>query len=531
MAPQPAMAPLAALATIAAGALACSGRAAAPAAPSKPAPAAAPAVGGDDGPMSDPDEYAIDHVSWDAGAALFARTGLGDPYRVGVPYPVYLALVKAYPQVLGGDLQAMADRFGMIARAPDPASDDRDAREGLPVGLHLTDDPITGVPFVVHSCALCHSREVHWSGGAAMIIGAGNPRLRIHAYDAAFAQVTRLPGFDVGALAAEAERQAAAHGVAWPYDWRQPLVQATVDGLKLRARDRAAFLDCVAGGPPGRVATIESFALALGARLGRTVTTGPDVGWAKIPDVVGFAARTTLSFDGAGEGPMDVLVVEADLAAGARPSWFVRHPLEGASLGAYLRQPDRSAPFPGPIDRAAAARGHALFDDDCAPCHGLYAADGRVRRYREDVVALADVGTDPARALAVSDDFVAAAADPRLAPDLPPGTLRTRRTGGYVPPILTSVWLHAPYGHAGQWASLAMLATPPAQRPARYTIDLAAPYDLVHVGIAAAAAGATGPGVYTHDGTRPGLGVGGHPFLSDLGPADAAAVVEYLKTL
>lgn len=477
--------------------------------------------------MSDPAEYAIERVSRVAGRAIFERTGLGDPYRVGLPYPLYLALMARYPDVLGGDLAAVAARFGMLARAPDPDSDDRDLREGLPVGLHLTDDPFTGVPFVVHNCALCHAEDVRWTGGDARVIGLGNKRLRIHAYDAAFAEIARRADFDVPRLLQAAETEARARGVAWPPDWRLPLTEATVDAL--RARDRAAFLERVADGPPGRVAVIEAFALALGAHHGRAVTTGDAVGWAKIPDVIGFAARTTLSFDGAGEGPMDVLVVEADFAAGMRPAWYTSHPLQGPSLGAYLRLPDRSLPFPGPVDRALAARGRSRFEDGCAPCHGSYADDGRVRRYEEEVVELADIGTDPARAAAVSDDFVAAANDPSLTH----GLVRTRRTGGYVPPILTTVWARAPYGHAGQWASLAMLATPPAARPARYLLDLDAPYDLARVGIATRQVtdgAATGPGVYLHDGTRPGLGVQGHPFLSDLG-RDAAAVIEYLKTL
>jgi curved DNA-binding protein CbpA len=43
--------------------------------------------------------------------------------------------------------------------------------------------------------------------------------------------------------------------------------------------------------------------------------------------------------------------------------------------------------------------------------------------------------------------------------------------------------------------------------------------------------GGGGPGQYADDPTRPGFSNAGHPFLADLGPADAAAVIEYLKTL
>ena len=97
-----------------------------------------------------------------------------------------------------------------------------------------------------------------------------------------------------------------------------------------------------------------------------------------------------------------------------RPAWFWKHPLQGASLGAFLRQPRRDLAFPGAIDRALAARGKQLFADNCARCHGDYADDGHVIRYDEQVVPLDVVGTDPARAHAPTDDFLAAANDPKL---------------------------------------------------------------------------------------------------------------------
>ncbi len=97
--------------------------------------------------------------------------------------------------------------------------------------------------------------------------------------------------------------------------------------------------------------------------------------------------------------------------------------------------------------------------------------------------------------------------------------------------MLTNVWARAPYGHAGQWASLAVLALPPEQRPTKLVIDLDAPYDLAAVGVATRpATSELRAGSYVHDATKPGFSVAGHPFLADLG-ADAAAVIEYLKTL
>ncbi|MGE5185674.1 MAG: hypothetical protein ACM31C_26615 [Acidobacteriota bacterium] len=493
----------------------------APAARPQPSPPAASA------PMSEPFEYDIPRISRDAGKAIFMRTGIGDPYRTGVPYPIFLAFLRAFPRTFGGNPQALADTFGFVARSPDPTSDDLDVREGLPLGMHLTTDPITNVPFVVTSCALCHAERLRWRGGEATVIGLANKRVRIHAYDAAFAQITRARGFDAAHIGRLAREEAAAHHIAWPDRYADAIVGATLAALKQRAAARAELRARTADAPPGRVATIESFIGVLGQLAHAHVTYAPVVGWAKVPDVIGFAVRTTLSWDASGEGPMDLLAVEADVAAGVRVEWLERHPFQGASLGAYLRQPEPRPPFPGRVDRELAARGRTLFADNCSHCHGTYAPDGRVVDYDEQVVRLEDVRTDPARAQAATASFETAANDPELTR----GFTRFRRTGGYVPPVLTNVWARGPYGHAGQWPSLAILATPPDQRPSQIVLRFDEPYDLAAVGVATRVpGGALAHGEYLHDASRPGLSVAGHPFLADLG-ADAPAVIEYLKTL
>ncbi|HEY6040249.1 MAG TPA: hypothetical protein VIV58_38460 [Kofleriaceae bacterium] len=486
-----------------------------------PAPAAAPSASAPAVPLSDPGEYAIDHVSRSAGEAIFAKHGVGDPYRTGVPYPVFLALFRAFPETFGHDFAELSAKFGFIARAPDPHATDDDLRAGLPIGMHLTVDPITRVPFVVTSCALCHAGKVQWKGGEATVVGLANKRVRIHAYDAAFAQITTQPSFTVEKLAHLAREAADAANVTWPDAYAAPIVIATLDALRRRATERADLRARTANAVPGRVATIESFVGVIGQLSHHSITFAPQVGYAKVPDVIGFPVRTTLSWDGSGEGPMDLLAVEADVAAGVRVEWLQQHPFQGASLGAYLRQPAPRPAFPGKIDRKLADKGKRLFEDDCAPCHGRYDGAGRAFDYTEQVVLLEDVGTDPARAMAATESFERAANDPALTL----GYTKFRRTGGYVPPILTNVWMRAPYGHAGQWPSLAVIATLPEKRVAQ-TVDLDAPYDLTNVGVATTTAAPTGQDQYRDD---PAL-LAGHPFLATLGK-DAPAVIEYLKTL
>jgi hypothetical protein len=235
--------------------------------------------------------------------------------------------------------------------------------------------------------------------------------------------------------------------------------------------------------------------------------------------VIGFPWRETLSWDGAGTGAPTALVVEADLANGMRPEWLESHRHIGTSLYLHLKHFERKLDFPGPIDAALAKKGRDAFESHCSQCHGTY--EGGVV-YKEHVVAVEVVKTDPARMLALTDEFAAKA----NAVPAGQGLTHAQRTGGYVPPVLIDVFARAPYGHVGQWPSLAVMAS--KDRPRRFVIDPDAPIDTKNVGVSWHE---PKPGEYMYDASIPGFDVGGHPFLADLPDADRAATIEYLKTL
>ena len=471
--------------------------------------------------MSDPEEYRDQGISAAMGEKVFGTLGGGDPYRTGMAYPVWLALVESFPKELGGDVKSFAQRFGLLV---DPSKGE------LPVGFHLTVDPNTRVPFLVANCQLCHAERLRLPDGDHIVSGLGSTHVRIHAYDAALSHVARDPAFDVQPVLDAALRAAREHDVPWPEAMRLPIVRATVEGLRSRAALRGADVDRFAAGLPGRVATIESFAMAMNAH-GAHVPLSGTTGWAKIPDVDGFPYRETLSFDGVGRGNPVALAAEADFAFGARPEWFESHRHIATSLWMFLSHFERKLPFPGPVDAALAERGHAAFDATCARCHGYYSPPGPQPRlrYREHVIPQADVGTDPAREEAVTPAFVQAANSIPLGR----GVTTTEATGGYVPPVLLDVWARGTFGHVGQWPSLEVLSRKPADRPRRFVVDLDGAYDLVHVGLPwhEARSGEQPARGYLYDGEQPGYHVDGHPFLADLPDADRRAVLEYLKTL
>jgi hypothetical protein len=476
--------------------------------------------------MSDPVEYQEHGLSAAQGKIYFDELGGGDPYATGIAYPMLLAMMEAFPADLGPDTAAFATRFGLLW---DPA-----APEGaLPIGLHLTRDPLTHVDFVMTNCRLCHVERLRLPGGDRLVSGLGSSRVRAHAYDGALVRITKDPSFDAEHLLPIATRLAREHAVPWPADIAPAIARETVRKMKERAGARGDGPARLAGGLPGRIATIESFAMAIGLGVGAAHST---VGWAKIPDIRGFAYRDTLSWDGVGTGSPVALAAEADFAFGARPQWFETHRHIATDLFLYLRHFERRLPYPGPIHGPLARRGESVFESSCSRCHGLYSPDspnvtgGRVR-YREQVIPVEVVGTDAARAAAVTPAFVAAA----NAVPLAHGVTMTATTMGYVPPVLLDVWARGQYGHVGQWPSVEVMAMKPAERPRRYVVDLDAPYDVARMGHSWRPVGdkppTLGPGEYFYDADAAGYSVQGHPFLCDLPADDRRAVLEHLKTL
>ncbi len=496
-----------------------------PSAPPTAAPSAAIA-------MSSPAEYAERPVSAAAGADYFERLGVGDPYGAGIAYPVLLALMEAYPDVLGRDWNELADRFGFV-RDPQANGDPR----APPLEFHLTVDPNTQVPWVVTNCEMCHADRLRLRADGSrdvVVPGLGNKRVRPHAYANALLRAGADRQLDEARLRELCDRRAAAWDIPWNPSMRRAIVRATLAGLRSLAARSGALSERFEGALPGRAATIESFAIALDAFAGAHVPLPDRPGWAKVPDVVGAPYRTTLSFDGSGTGTPEALVLEASFVFGTRPEWYTAHPWLAGSMLSYLRSFRRKLPFPGPIDAVLAERGRSRFASACAHCHGTYerapGADALTVSYREDVVPVGLVGTDGARVEAVTPAFGQAA---NVVP-LTRGLTSVRNTGGYVPPVLLDVWARGLLGHAGQWPSLEALATPPDERPARFVVDTESPYDLVRVGVAyevVRAPRALRPGEYLYDGSAPGLGVGGHPFLAQLPADEKRAVIEFLKTL
>jgi len=188
--------------------------------------------------------------------------------------------------------------------------------------------------------------------------------------------------------------------------------------------------------------------------------------------------------------------------------------------------------WPYALDTALAAEGQGVFERHCAACHGTYGED---ESYPNLVVALEQVGTDPAYALQAVEaerfirwfngSFYGRTAQARPAP-------------GYVAPPLDGIWATAPYLHNDSVPSIAALlesSTRPrfwrhVLEPREYdTETLGWRHEVLGHGKDGAAGEAEARRIY--DTSRTGYGNGGHAFGDVLSERERTALIEYLKTL
>lgn len=187
--------------------------------------------------------------------------------------------------------------------------------------------------------------------------------------------------------------------------------------------------------------------------------------------------------------------------------------------------------YPFEINRELAVKGEAVFNQNCARCHGTYGATGR---YEQQTIPLSEVGTDPVRLRALTPEhrtwmkkgwLSRYGQDPvEINPD------------GYVAPPLDGIWASAPYFHNGSVPTLWHVLHPD-QRPAvwKRTED---GYDRDKVGLEVQVLTRIPVSVKApphrrqyFDTSLSGKSAKGHRFPDTLTEEQKQAVLEYLKTL
>lgn len=230
-----------------------------------------------------------------------------------------------------------------------------------------------------------------------------------------------------------------------------------------------------------------------------------------------------------------------------------------------------------PIDRALAARGEAIYREQCVSCHAIIDRADPRRKVTAMMTDVDAVGTDPAAARLVAgarvpsgvlqgaispkgEKYGAEMAGLEMIGDLvtrslarkPDAALKamasaklhglseTPKQGNHKQPTsadpnadlraykarpLNGAWASAPYLHNGSVPSLYDLLLPPASRPAKFAVGRWE-YDPKKVGYVS-----DGAAPFVVDTSLPGNGNQGHEYGTRLSGADRWALVEYLKTL
>jgi hypothetical protein len=201
-------------------------------------------------------------------------------------------------------------------------------------------------------------------------------------------------------------------------------------------------------------------------------------------------------------------------------------------IQAYLKS-IKPLRYPFATNEQSAARGRLIFEKNCSSCHGTYGSGGS---YPNRIVELKVVGTDPARALGLSDRLVAHFNSTWFGEEYPVD----EELEGYQAPPLDGIWATAPYLHNGSVPTLAALLQS-SKRPARFRRHPSTDfehYDTVQVGWKFEPVSETSPpeappweARFIFDTSRFGLSNAGHSFGDKLSDVERYDLIEYLKTL
>ena len=375
---------------------------------------------------------------------------------------------------------AFRARYG-LHEAPYP-------NDGLPMGLRRGVNPDGTKLGVQVDCLVCHGGSI----GGKSYVGLGNTRLDLTLL---FQEMTR------------------ADGRRFPY---LPYVINSARGTVNAGMFSAVLLSL-----RNTDMTVRSFPLPLGSNLPEMDT----------PPWWNLGPKDTMYFDGrtpaeSVRSTMQFLLGEKSLdeLKALEPTF--------RDINSYIKaiEPPK---YPFAVDGVKAARGRLVFEANCVKCHGSYGPAG-TEEYPNVVVPLKQIGTDPARAVGMSDRMIAHYNATWFAEEHPADPVLT----GYQAPPLRGVWATAPYLHNGSVPTLHHLLKS-SERPARFlrpestSLD---EYDRELVGwrskaVESPAALSAGERQRFFDSARFGLGNGGHTFGDRLSDAERSNVIEYLKTL
>lgn len=386
----------------------------------------------------------------------------------------------------------LASRYGLLFR------------DGRPLPIGFVSASALGVDRLSFNCSLCHTARVN----GALWPGMPNRDLQMQRFEEDLMGSLAREDLSADRMLGQIQRR---HPDLSPYEALQIRVW-----LALAHRQATQYKPSPNRAGPGRYDLLLTFKKRLGLPA-HAFNANMD-----IPALFGVRMLKRYPRDGALGGNQDLvryLIVRisgdnSPLVNGHVPTWVT-------DLNAYLGtlEPPK---YPFAIDARKAERGHDIFVNTCAGCHGRY--EPGAMSYPNLIIPIDMVGTDrnridvwdPASIAFVRKDPIMK----RL--DLQPGV-------GMMPASLRGVWATSPYLHNGSVPTLHAVLGDPAVRPTTFYRGGDA-FDSVNVGLPTITK-PSGPGQFLYDTRIAGNHNTGHPFGMPLSEDERMAVIEYLKTL
>jgi mono/diheme cytochrome c family protein len=185
-------------------------------------------------------------------------------------------------------------------------------------------------------------------------------------------------------------------------------------------------------------------------------------------------------------------------------------------------------PFPQTIQSTLAAKGEAIFNNNCAKCHGTY---GKKEEYPNLLIPQQIIKTDSAlhRSNYQNPQFINWFNNSWFATGDHPARLEP--FNGYIAPPLDGIWCTAPYLHNGSVPTVEAVLNSHI-RPAYWQRNFDKPeYDYQQLGWKFVKTDSAGANSTIYNTRLKGYGNYGHYFGDKLTDSQRKAVLEYLKTL
>jgi len=447
----------------------------------------------------------VDDGPWSSLEERFKYGSIGAEADAGLPYWIWVALPRVFPDLLPRDGQGGWASFGIPWE------------EGHEMPIGFTKKTV-GFPRVANNCAICHATSYRTRPDETPKIVAGGPNHtgNIQAVLRFLTNCAKDPRFNADILMAEINNHAS---LSWldKLAYRFAIIPQTRKALLAREpqfgwMNRPNWPEWGEG---------RDDPMNLTKYFMTKLPVDDTVGTADFPSIWNLGLREGKWLNWCGETPSPLsVIIDSALGLQARPSTVV-------SQAAWIQEfavKKRPPKYPFPIDAALAAKGKPLFDQHCNSCHGL-GAGTRVGQ----IIEIAEVKTDNNRLIT----WTAQAAD---IANQTVEKLGVKRIGitkpkieGYQAVPLDGIWLRAPYLHNGSVPNLTELLEPEEKRSKVFYrgYDM---YDPAVVGFDTTSPEARRLG-FRVDTTIKGNGNQGHLYGTTLPPAEKKALIEYLKTL